>query len=176
MKTITIWQPWADLIIRGYKGNETRSWATSYTGAIAIHAGKFRKLPHEVYEQISEAIGIAPGEYPGSWLHRLEQGEPAERFGAILGTAIMGDVLPTTLKIVGATEQKLGDFTPGRYAWPLQEVRPLSAPVQAKGKQGIWNWVPPACVGCLWERLRRDAVCYHCSRNIRLTDQYTTDS
>lgn len=174
MKAITIWQPWADLIVRGYKGNETRSWATSYTGPIAIHAAKYRKLPHEVYEQIAEAIGITPDKYPGSWLHQLEEGTPAQRFGAVLGTAIIGEVLPTTLKIVGDTEKALGDFSPGRYAWPLQGVREFKDPVQAKGKQGIWNWEPPNCIGCIWSRLERYEVCFHCSRSTRLTDQYTT--
>lgn len=176
MKAITIWQPWADLIIRGFKGNETRSWATSYTGTIAIHAGKYRKLPHEIYEQIAEAIGITSDEYEGSWLHQLEQGEPAHRFGAILGTAIMGEVLPTTLKIADHREKALGDFAPGRYAWPLQGVRPLDSPIPAKGKQGIWNWEPPACAGCLWWRLGREEMCFRCNRYIRLADQYTTDS
>ncbi len=33
----------------------------------------------------------------------------------------------------------LGDFTPGRYAWLLDNVRPLAAPVSAKGKQGLWT-------------------------------------
>lgn len=175
MKAITIWQPWAELIIRGHKTLETRSWATSYTGIIAIHAGKYRKLPHEIYEQIAEAIGIAPEKYDTSWLHTLEQGIPVRRFGAVLGTAIMGEALPTTLKIASHKEKALGDFAHGRYAWPLQGVRPLDFPIQATGKQGIWNWVPPDCAGCLWERLGREEMCYRCSRYIRLADQYKTD-
>lgn len=38
MKAITIWQPWSSLLACGAKGFETRSWATSYRGPIAIHA------------------------------------------------------------------------------------------------------------------------------------------
>lgn len=39
MKAITLHQPWASLISIGVKTIETRSWATSYRGPIAIHAG-----------------------------------------------------------------------------------------------------------------------------------------
>ena len=44
MKAITIWQPWATLLPLGVKLYETRSWATSYRGPIAIHAAAL-KLP-----------------------------------------------------------------------------------------------------------------------------------
>ena len=40
MKAITIWQPWASLLASGRKRYETRSWATTYRGPIAIHAAK----------------------------------------------------------------------------------------------------------------------------------------
>lgn len=32
-----------------------------------------------------------------------------------------------------------GDFAPGRYAWLLDNVRPID-PVPAKGRQGLWEW------------------------------------
>ena len=60
LKAITIWQPWAELIIRGFKQYETRSWPTHYRGKIAIHAGQYHPLPHEVYADIAAAIGIPP--------------------------------------------------------------------------------------------------------------------
>ncbi len=42
MKAITIWQPWASLLAYGGKQFETRSWATSYRGPIAIHAASIK--------------------------------------------------------------------------------------------------------------------------------------
>ncbi len=143
MKAITIWQPWADLIVLGYKQIETRSWPGYCTGPIAIHAAKFRKLPHEVYESIAQAIGITPENYKGSWLDLLEQGEPAERFGAILGTADLQQAMPTTLTIASPMEQALGNFLPGRYAWPLKNVTALRTPIPYKEKQGIWEIPAP---------------------------------
>ena len=40
MKAITIKQPWATLIAKGYKEYEFRTWKTKYRGEILIHAGK----------------------------------------------------------------------------------------------------------------------------------------
>lgn len=39
MKALTIKEPWATLIIEGYKEYEFRSWKTNYRGKILIHAG-----------------------------------------------------------------------------------------------------------------------------------------
>jgi hypothetical protein len=36
-----------------------------------------------------------------------------------------------------------GDFTPGRYAWMLSDVRPVFPPRVASGKQGLWEWPTP---------------------------------
>lgn len=40
MKTITIQQPFATLIAKGYKLYEFRTWKTKYRGDLLIHAGK----------------------------------------------------------------------------------------------------------------------------------------
>ena len=40
MKVLTIKQPFATLIIEGYKEYEFRTWRTNYRGEILIHAGK----------------------------------------------------------------------------------------------------------------------------------------
>jgi hypothetical protein len=40
MKTITVKQPWASLIVEGIKNIENRTWKTKFRGRILIHAGK----------------------------------------------------------------------------------------------------------------------------------------
>lgn len=40
MKVITIKQPFASLIVEGYKDYEFRSWSTKHRGQLLIHAGK----------------------------------------------------------------------------------------------------------------------------------------
>lgn len=41
MKAISVRQPYAWLIVSGYKTVENRTWRTSYRGRLLIHAGRF---------------------------------------------------------------------------------------------------------------------------------------
>lgn len=66
MKAITIWQPWASLLAMGIKQYETRSWATSYRGPIAIHAAKKNVIdtmliPEQVKDEMKKRIGAMAG-------------------------------------------------------------------------------------------------------------------
>ena len=38
LRCLSVRQPWAELIIRGEKDVENRSWATKYRGALLVHA------------------------------------------------------------------------------------------------------------------------------------------
>src|SRR5262245_2237350 len=40
IKCLSLWQPWATLLIHGKKRYETRSWKTAHTGRILIHAAR----------------------------------------------------------------------------------------------------------------------------------------
>jgi hypothetical protein len=40
MRALSVRQPWAWLIVNGYKDIENRNWPTSFRGRIYIHAGK----------------------------------------------------------------------------------------------------------------------------------------
>jgi hypothetical protein len=40
MKALSIRQPWAELILRGEKDVENRSWLTHHRGPLLIHASK----------------------------------------------------------------------------------------------------------------------------------------
>ena len=43
------------------------------------------------------------------------------------------------ISLVGATEleRSVGDWQPGRYAWKLENVRPIAEPIPYRGKQGL---------------------------------------
>lgn len=54
MKVITMKQPFATLIAKGYKEYEFRTWKTKYRGAILIHAGKgIDKKAMECYKHLN---------------------------------------------------------------------------------------------------------------------------
>lgn len=158
MKAITLWQPWAILLAIGAKRFETRSWATSYRGPIAIHAATkdpraiIRELPTETQQAIFESIYKHYGIQAGALLKM--------QTGAVIATANLVDChrmvlhggrglsstspgwLETDRGIYEPDEQELlfGDWTPGRYAWELANVQMLPEPIPVKGGQRIWNW------------------------------------
>ena len=37
-------------------------------------------------------------------------------------------------------EYAFGDYTAGRYAWLLFNIKPLYKPIPAKGMLGLWDW------------------------------------
>lgn len=134
MKAITILQPWASLIACGAKKIETRGWATKYRGQLAIHAAKDRDKKGERIRHI-----VARAEQYGVVIPKLE-------FGAVIAIADLVDCVEIGNEaelvngfIVTGNELAFGDFTLGRYAWLLENVRHI-APVPARGQQRLWNW------------------------------------
>lgn len=129
MKGLTLTQPWATLVALGHKRVETRSWSTRYRGPIAIHAAKGFPGYAREFASLERAIGRLPQRIPR---------------GAIVAVAELVDVRRTeeAAQMVEGLERHLGDFSPGRFAWLLSNVRALSEPVGYRGALGLWT-VPP---------------------------------
>ncbi len=138
MKILSLWQPWASLLILGIKRYETRSWGTDFRGEFGIHAAgywgrecdDFFRLPQ--IRAALEAHGI-----------RQVQDFP---FGVVLGTAVLEDVVPTDAirDQLPLFERLLGNYADGRRAWKLGPVTRYATPVRARGRQGFWEWTAPA--------------------------------
>lgn len=153
MKAITVWQPWAGALAAGIKENETRGWATKYRGPIAIHAAK-KAVPTpwddviepEAWRAIQKILlKIGANLYYESGIAPAYEYEPKLAFGAVIATAELVDCIPITPEYIATLspdELALGDYTPGRYAWKLANVKKLPEPVPIKGRQGLWNWKP----------------------------------
>jgi hypothetical protein len=152
VKVLTLTQPRATLVAIGAKHIETRSWETLYRGPLAIHAAK----------------GLGPGGRAA--LYDLAFDDPDGYFyaalrqanvfciddlplGAIVATCELVDcvhvlyewprnqlVSQRSRHILTDQERAFGDYTPGRFAWLLADVRPLPAPIPAKGALGLWTW------------------------------------
>lgn len=140
MKVITVWQPWATLLVAGKKKCETRSWKTNYRGEILIHAGK-KNVLYGARLMPSGAWGKAKASL-------IEFANRADIFptGAIIGKAnlincvyIDGQIC-RLIKEQHPDEYMFGDFTPGRYAWVMENAVFFDDPILASGKQGVWNW------------------------------------
>lgn len=139
MKALTIWQPYASLLITDIKKYETRKWATKYRGPIAIHASKkpIKQVARIVPEEVQRAINAIVQQNKGKGI--------AFPLGEIVGTADLVEchkIDQTFIDALSEDEKTMGDFTIGRYAWEFVDK---STEIKAKdvaGGQGLWNWRP----------------------------------
>ncbi len=146
MKAVTLREPWASLVACGAKRIETRSWPTSYRGPLAIHAAKGAST-----QELEFALRHAEPFRTALHLGGIELVGDFPR-GAIVATALLVNCVPIEnerivagLRLIGAAaphEEAFGDYSAGRYAWLLSDVRPLHEPIPAKGALGLWNWEP----------------------------------
>lgn len=139
MKALSLHQPWASLVILGEKRVETRSWATGHRGLLAIHAVA-RIPPHglefmrasRAFRQVARRRRLDPEDLP---------------MGTVLGIVRLLDCVPVETMQghgePGDQERSFGDYSPGRYAWPLEVVEAFDSPIPARGMQGLWTWDPP---------------------------------
>lgn len=158
LRGLSLTQPWASLVSIQAKKIETRSWATSYTGWLAIHASK--QFPMDCqYLTLREPFRgalVAGG---------LEESEKLSR-GAIVAVAKLVRCLPTTecaaiwtlpktvrpytwtiwvrrsYFAVPEPEWTFGDYSSDRFAWLLDDAHRLPEPIPWKGALGLWR-LPP---------------------------------
>lgn len=126
MKALTILQPWAEMIARGLKRIENRTWPTHYRGPLAIHAGK--------------GMGWMKREDPLLWPERfgVEMPKAAElTFGAIIAVAELVDCVP-----IDELPPELEDhaWASGPWCWILEDVR-RTEPIACAGFLSLWT--PP---------------------------------
>lgn len=140
MRALTVRQPWATLLVAGWKRQETRTRALRTFGVTAIHAGLAMPC------RIGERIQIGPFEVErdrgglllrgGSlaWPYRLP-------LGAVVGTVDFFQCRPTTSleHQPSDVERSLGDHSPGRFAWSTSSPTRISRPVPATGQLGLWT-------------------------------------
>jgi len=124
MKVLTIKQPWANLIIDGYKKYEFRSWKTNYRGKILIHAG----------------LSVE-----GDMEKRFQEYNLNYDYGCIIGEANLVECILVDEKF----NQELRDINPlvysksnhvEKYAWKLENIVKYDKPIYVKGKLGLWNY------------------------------------
>lgn len=122
MKALSIQQPWAGLIVIGYKDIENRDWSTTYRGPRLIHAAT--KMYEDSFLEATRIIrqcGLA----------RIERPEQMPEFtrGAIVGIVDLVDVV----------DHSSSPWFAGVYGWILANPRPLN-PIPFKGRLGLWEY------------------------------------
>lgn len=126
MKALSIMQPWAWLIVNGYKDVENRDWkpwnpGLRFRGRVLIHAGK------KFDKDTSFGDFVLAGRHP---ITREPLSEVVSSFdmGGIVGVATITDVV---------TESDSPWFF-GRYGLVMKDARPLPF-VACKGQLGFFN-------------------------------------
>ncbi len=124
MKVLTIREPWATLIVEGYKKYEFRSWKTNYRGKILIHAGL--GIDKDIINEFSS--------------YNVNYSK-----GAIIGEAYITDCIKVSENFINelckidSTVYDKRNYSE-KYAWKLENIKKYNKPIYIKGKLGLWNY------------------------------------
>lgn len=130
MKILSLIEPYATLIKNNKKVIETRSWKTNYRGELYIHASMSK---------------ISKNDLNNPPLMQLIENENMN-YGYIICKCKLVDCIYMTKEFINDIKENnyqeyiCGDYQVGRYAWILENVKPLKQPIKAKGRLGIWNY------------------------------------
>jgi hypothetical protein len=118
---LSIRQPWAELILRGDKNVEVRTWTDRYRGPIWLHTGA--KIDQMAAERFHLDILF---------------------MGGLVGIAELTEVRPFTRDLFEAWRDRHRDFSPfpsGRdlYGWIFSRVKRLVPPLKCKGALGLFE-------------------------------------
>lgn len=164
MKALTIWQPWASLIIAGAKPYEFRGWRPprSLIGQrIVIHAAA-RKIDREeasalyhihMHRYRNEACNEAAREtcliteravsiLARAWMPYREPLPMACGIGtAVLGEPRLGTAIAEEFGVLRANDSARDEHA--NWGWPMLDIEAWPTPIPMRGAQGLWNWPEP---------------------------------
>lgn len=160
IKVITLWQPWASLIMIGAKPWEFRSWSYVARGVgvkpedtIGIHAAARPIKPAEVRDLLARlddpigSTGLIP-EIARPLLQRLDATPKCLgviETSALLGTATIGvprlsaEIKPEWAAAINDSDR----LEHCNWAWPMSNIVRFAEPVRIGGHQGFWNFSMP---------------------------------
>lgn len=123
MKVITLKQPWASLIARGYKKYEFRTWKTNYRGPILIHAGK--GIEKDAINRVKKYNLDFPS---GKIIAKVN----------IIDCVKLDDKLND--KLCSENRDVYGYHNHEGYVWILSDPELVNIDDKINGKLGFWNY------------------------------------
>lgn len=148
MKALTIWQPWASLVMIGAKPYEFRRWdyrtreASLEGERIVIHAGARPIKPAEIediIERMHDRISSLRSEIAIPLLARIRAAHKCRgvvEMSAALGTAVLGK--PKSVAALFNSPADSDRIDHHMWAWPLTDIKPFPEPIPCRGMQGFW--------------------------------------
>lgn len=174
MKALTIWQPWASLIIAGAKPFEFRGWRfpSSMIGQrIVIHAGARPVRRGECEDLIVRLNGakawttglhaekamsilgigmtMAIRKLPGGLFDDDGPAFDPLPISAGLGTVVLGKPINgwETAKVFGGEVNDSDRKEHTNWGWPMLDIERWPEPIPMRGAQGFWEWPTPEGAG-----------------------------
>jgi len=131
VKILSIRQPWAYLIVAGYKPVENRTWNTSYRGPLLIHASLGTDPENFMPKQREyiESAGIV-----------IPDDNDLPR-GAIVGSVNLAGVVGQQRDNSGTTASP---WFEGPYGFLMTDAVEFEKPIQWRGRLGIRDYTGPA--------------------------------
>jgi hypothetical protein len=148
MRCISIWQPYATLLVR--------------RDALGMRFKAFETRPFPVPSTVlGQRLGIASTKTIKPEQRAIYQDPEFQRFyaetglaplddlphGCLIGTVFVAEcelMTEDSIEDVTDEEKAYGDWRVGRYAWRTRDPQVFDEPIPVAGKQGIWIYdVPP---------------------------------
>lgn len=173
MKALTIYQPWASLIMAGAKPYEFRGWSPRERGGayaaligqrIVIHASARKVDRRECISLVRELL--AGGERAAATCLHADKAIPILQrahdldpmlmghgdlpWSAAIGTAVLGEPrngfdIAEEFGLPRVNDSNRNDHA--NYGWPMLDVETWDQPIPMRGFQGFWNWPEPESAG-----------------------------
>ena len=126
MKALSIRQPWAGLIVSGFKDIENRTWSTNVRGRIYIHASAtWAVIPTGVIQVVAERLSIRYGIAEDYLVNQLK---PPQR-GVIIGE----------VDIINCVRASESEWFDGPYGFQLGNPVVYQQPIPYKGRLGFFE-------------------------------------
>lgn len=123
MKVLSIKEPWASLILTGYKKYEFRTWKTKYRGELYIHTSKTvdtKAMKHFKNLNLDYKLGCIIG--------KVELEDCVE-----VTKEFNNNLVKENEQVYGLTKDREG------YAWKVSNPKKIE-PIEINGKLGIWEY------------------------------------
>jgi hypothetical protein len=129
-----MWQPWASLLVYGFKRFEGRQWSTNYRGPLWIHAGSRQPSEQEI-RQVKEHYKMLYSQEDGIEMPDFPTEYPT---GCLIGAIDLQDVI---------TQDVYKKYVPQKYTkestsenlFVSRNPRRLKVSIRMPGKSGIFN-------------------------------------
>ena len=115
MRALSIRQPWAWLVVNGYKNIENRTWSTGFRGRIYVHAGQ----------------RTVADDYP-------EQREYLARAGIVIPVVVARGAIVGEVTITGCVSLSDSPWFCGPYGFTLEDPVAYDLPIPCRGQLGFF--------------------------------------